>query len=397
MKIKTKLYTGFGSLLALLIVMLLLVLSMLNDLNQSMNEIVKDRYTKAKLATTVRFEVGNMARGLYTLAIDDKTPIDEVVASINQSRTNEQVAIAQFERIVSLQQASALLAQLRAQSLTYELEQNRMIDLVRSGQRAQANELLLGEITTTSLAVFDTVGKLNTVQEARMETALQDATTTYNMAVKATWTLIVLSLFLGGVIAFRVVRSLTASLRHVTSVITLVTKGSKQKLPRIEVRTQDEIGEISQAFNAMAVALEEHGHHEQEFQRTIQEQTWIKTKLAETTTMYQGVQDLETLARMIMSKLTPLVGASYGVFYLKEGHKDQQRLVKFSSYADMDREVGRDAFRMGEGLVGQCAAENRTILLTDLPEVSRSHQGWEPQPPPRSSCCPLSMKATCVR
>jgi two-component system chemotaxis sensor kinase CheA len=367
LKIKTKLYTGFGSLLALLVLMLALVLNMLQDLNASINEIVKDRYAKAKWATTIRYEVSNMTRGLYTLAIDDRQSVDDIAASINEAKKREEFALIQLERTASIQSAIELISQLRVQSQTYEREQARILEQLRSGQRQQATAMLLGEISATRLAMFDTVEKLNTVQEGRMDTALQDATKTYDMAVKATWTLIVLSLLVGGLIAFGVVRSTTGNLRYVASVITRVTEGSKEDLPRIKVDSKDEIGEISQAFNAMAVALEEHARHEREFQRAIQDQNWLKTKLAETTTMYQGVQDLETLARMIMSKLTPLVNASYGVFYVKEGSKDQQRLVKFSSYADSEGEVGHDSFRVGEGLVGQCAAENRTILLTDIP------------------------------
>ncbi|MBL0387578.1 response regulator [Tumebacillus sp. ITR2] len=369
MNIKTKLYTGFGAVLALVILMLLLVLNMLSNLNGSMNDIVKDRYAKLKNVTAVRYEISNINRELYSLVLDNKqSALDTTVQDITASKTREEQAMQLLEKSVEIDDAKTYVAQLRTQSISFDRNLNRLIEMARAGQHEDAVALLQGNLQIDRIALFDTVEQLKAVQENRMETALQDATKTYNLAVKFTVGLILFSLIVGGFIAFGVVRSTTGSLRYVASVITRVTEGSKEDLPRIEVKTQDEVGEISKAFNAMAEALEDHARHEREFQAAIQEQSWLKTKFAEITTMYQGVQDLQSLAGLLMSKLAPLVSASYGVFYLREGVRDQQRLVKLAAYADNEQDLAAEGFRIGEGLVGQCAQENRAILLTDIPD-----------------------------
>ena len=76
----------------------------------------------------------------------------------------------------------------------------------------------------------------------------------------------------------------------------------------------------------MATALEEHARSEKEHKQAIEEQNWMKTKFAEIATMYQGIQDLETLAQNFMNKVTHVIGASYGVFYIVNQDKEDPYL-----------------------------------------------------------------------
>ena len=45
------------------------------------------------------------------------------------------------------------------------------------------------------------------------------------------------------------------------------------------------------------------------------EQDWLKTNLAKFTNMLQGQRDLGTVGRLMLSELTPLVGAHQAVIY----------------------------------------------------------------------------------
>jgi two-component system, chemotaxis family, sensor kinase CheA len=151
-------------------------------------------------------------------------------------------------------------------------------------------------------------------------------------------------------------RNIIRNLFKITKVIAGVTSDFKAAtpLPRIEVRSQDEIGDIAQAFNEMAKAL--------------QEQSWLETKITEMATMYQGIHNLQNLAEKFITKITPMIGASYGVFYIKKGSGNGKHLQMLASYAFNGQDMGSQVFCFGEGLVGQASLENRMILLTDIPE-----------------------------
>src|SRR6185295_8633258 len=92
-----------------------------------------------------------------------------------------------------------------------------------------------------------------------------------------------------------------------------------------------------------------------------------KTNLARFSSLMQGQKDLDTVGKMLMSELTPLVGAHHGAFYLMDYEGATPVLKLTSSYAYRERKSVSNRFHLGEGLVGQCALEKKTILLTRVP------------------------------
>src|SRR5580700_7872576 len=83
--------------------------------------------------------------------------------------------------------------------------------------------------------------------------------------------------------------------------------------------------------------------------------------------MLQGQRDLATVGRMLLSELTPLVNAQQGVIY-QMGTDESAEMVLLSAF-DGDGEDGHlRRLKLGEGLVGQCAVEKRSMLMGDLSE-----------------------------
>ena len=96
------------------------------------------------------------------------------------------------------------------------------------------------------------------------------------------------------------------------------------------------------------------------------EQDWLKTNLAKFTNMLQGQRDLATVGRLLLSELTPLVNAQLGVIYQVE-NEELQTMRLLSAYADDGASGHPQRLRIGEGLIGQCAADKRRLLITELP------------------------------
>src|SRR4029077_6837546 len=98
------------------------------------------------------------------------------------------------------------------------------------------------------------------------------------------------------------------------------------------------------------------------------EQDWLKTNLAKFSRMLQGQKDLLTVGRLILSELAPVVGAQQGVFYTMDiATKEEPYLKLLASYAYKERKNIDNKFKLGEGLVGQCALEKEKIMLTAVP------------------------------
>ena len=155
------------------------------------------------------------------------------------------------------------------------------------------------------------------LQEQEMKNELLRSHETYNWAVTLIYIYLAITLSVGIGLILWIIRSLTKNLHHVTTVLESVNIHNIDQLPRIEVSTKDEIGSIAVAFNEMVTKLEEHSKLEKQLLEEAEEHSWLKTKIAEIATMYPEAKDIQMLAELLISKLVPMVGASFGIFYFK--------------------------------------------------------------------------------
>ena len=152
--------------------------------------------------------------------------------------------------------------------------------------------------------------------------------------------------------------NLTTQVRTISEVTDAVTKGDLTR--SIEVEAQGEVASLKDKINQMIINL-------RETTQKNAEQDWLKTNLAKFSSMMQGQKNLETVSRLIMSELTPLVSAHHGAFFMMDWEGNGPILKLTSTYAYRERKGVGNRFRLGEGLIGQCALEKKTILLTRVP------------------------------
>ncbi len=152
--------------------------------------------------------------------------------------------------------------------------------------------------------------------------------------------------------------NLTTQVRAIAEVATAVTKGDLTR--SIQVEARGEVAELKDNINTMIDNLRLTTDRNTE-------QDWLKTNLAKFTNMLQGQRDLATVGRLLLSELTPLVNAQQGVIYQVES-EELHTLRLLSAYADDGVNGHPQRLRIGEGLIGQCAADKRRMLITDMPK-----------------------------
>jgi HAMP domain-containing protein/CheY-like chemotaxis protein len=151
--------------------------------------------------------------------------------------------------------------------------------------------------------------------------------------------------------------NLTNQVRAIAEVATAVTKGDLTR--SVQVEASGEVAELKDYINTMIDNLRLTTDRNKE-------QDWLKTNLARFTGMLQGQRDLSTVGRMLLSELAPLVNAQQGVIYQMETDESAEMML-LSAYADDAPNGHAHQLRVGEGLVGQCAAEKRRMLITEVP------------------------------
>ncbi|MGW6582993.1 HAMP domain-containing protein [Streptomyces globisporus] len=163
--------------------------------------------------------------------------------------------------------------------------------------------------------------------------------------------------------------NLTRQVRAIAAVATAVTRGDLNL--KIDVDAAGEIQVLQDNINTMIANL-------RDTTLANKEQDWLKGNLARISGLMQGRRDLDDVASLIMSELTPVVSAQHGAFFLAMAPGDSDEVGpdngEDGSYElRMRGSYGYSAgsmptsFRPGETLIGTAAEEKRTIQVDNVP------------------------------
>ncbi|MFJ3162474.1 HAMP domain-containing protein, partial [Streptomyces kanasensis] len=170
--------------------------------------------------------------------------------------------------------------------------------------------------------------------------------------------------------------NLTRQVRAIAAVATAVTRGDLNL--KIDVDASGEIQVLQDNINTMIANL-------RDTTLANEEQDWLKGNLARISGLMQGRRDLDDVASLIMSELTPVVSAQHGAFFLAVptgGGVVEPGGVDEGSYElRMRASYGYSAgsmptsFRPGETLIGTAAEEKRTIQVNVPPGYLKISSG----------------------
>ncbi|GAA2351427.1 hypothetical protein GCM10009854_31500 [Saccharopolyspora halophila] len=153
--------------------------------------------------------------------------------------------------------------------------------------------------------------------------------------------------------------NLTTQVRAIAQVATAVTDGDLSQ--QITVDASGEVAELKDNVNAMIGNL-------RETTRANRDQDWLKTNLARLSALMKGQRDLVELAQLIMSEVAPLVSAHAGAFFLARTTDEGKTVLEHAAgYGRVVDEQEPLRFRLGESLVGQAAADRRTVVVQEAP------------------------------
>ncbi|MFB7560731.1 HAMP domain-containing protein [Streptomyces brevispora] len=163
--------------------------------------------------------------------------------------------------------------------------------------------------------------------------------------------------------------NLTRQVRAIAAVATAVTRGDLNL--KIDVDAAGEIQALQDNINTMIANL-------RDTTATNKEQDWLKGNLARISGLMQGRRDLDDVASLIMSELTPVVSAQHGAFFLAmatgetdalgaEGDREGAYELRMRGSYGYSAGSMPTSFRPGETLIGTAAEEKRTIQVDNVP------------------------------
>jgi len=218
----------------------------------------------------------------------------------------------------------------------------------RAGQRLKAE--CDAELKAATQLAAVTIDELRVAAKQRSDTLDEEAT-------RAIWTTAILFVLgLGAAVAagtWIAMKGIAGPVQLLSSVMERLA--AKEFSLAVPGRARlDEFGVMARAVEKLRAEA-----HQMESQR------WIKTHLAAISAELQSAQSEAELARRFLSALAPLLKVGRGTLYLLDENGD--RLALAAAYAHPDPEGAERGFKLGEGLVGQCALDRMPILIADPP------------------------------
>ncbi|MDB5969417.1 MAG: histidine kinase [Hydrocarboniphaga sp.] len=117
---------------------------------------------------------------------------------------------------------------------------------------------------------------------------------------------------------------------------------------------RDEVGEFARSLSALAKLVEGRAGDD-----------WVKTRLASLAGDLQLADTHEAFGDALLRSLCPPLDAGYGVAYRWDALAGE--LQACASYGVSAADLSSRKFKPGQGLVGQCVAEKRTLSLSPVP------------------------------
>lgn len=371
MTIKTKLYLGFITIIIMMLLFCISFFYIYYQQNSSFSQVVTENYRKASLAYDIKYITESTATELRELLLTDPADItEEQLDELRELGRDASVILDSLQQL-SNENSMELIASLNYLNGEYRNRVDFIIQyfLDYSQEEIQVHSSIVEqEIIEVNNEVRQNLLKgiveLIEFEEQNMNVSLAES----DEAFQNTLMIFVILLIIGIIVIVGVTSSITRSINRnidrVRNVMSRLPEYSFDKLPRIEVKRKDEIGEIAQAYNHMADSLEEMTEKEKKLNESLKEDNWIKTNYAEVAESLQGVEDLPRFEALFLEKIAPKVDAIYGVFYLREEGNVLRKQAGYAADGDMK---GKETIEIGEGLLGQCAANKKLLHLNNLP------------------------------
>ncbi|MEK8034805.1 methyl-accepting chemotaxis protein [Ideonella sp. DXS29W] len=254
LRIGTRLGAAFAAITLLIAVVAGTSAYGLNEIDRELEEVVHDRYAKVHLVHQINAEVNLQARALRNLLIMETD--DQRANEFKRIDASHQKAGEMYKSLdlkVKDAQARPLLDKLMEQRRAFLVEQEALVQAVRSGDLAAAKSALIERVEPRQLQYQQAAEDLAGLQERMMEETAQSADVQVTHTEEASLSAAVLAIALAVATGLLVTRSVTVPLSGAVRSLRSVADGDLTV--DVTIDRGDEVGDLQAALSDTVAAL----------------------------------------------------------------------------------------------------------------------------------------------
>ncbi|MCD8500559.1 MAG: MCP four helix bundle domain-containing protein [Bacillaceae bacterium] len=318
MKLRTKLYVGFGSIVVIFLMLGLNVLHTLSEQQEYLNQIVKMNYERVKISNEIRYNTKTAALEIREILLVKEVNSSKIYELRGRQERTADLISDLYHSNNKNDETKAIIDSLEVHHLLYRAVTDQLIDFIEMKDFTSGTNLLLEEVQNLSANFIHQINQLSNQQEEFMYQSLARSETSYHRSIIVFSVLLIGSLLITLLISVFVVKSISRSINRIRDVITNVPSHFHHELPKIAVLTKDELGEIAMAYNHMAESLEKLARQEKYLTDSLKHDNWVKTSVTEIVSASQEMKSLEEYSSIIVQLIARNVQAKFGLIYLKK-------------------------------------------------------------------------------
>lgn len=371
MKIKTKLAIGFSLILALLVGITSFGFERLSNMNNSIDHFYGNRFEKVTAAYDVRGAINTSGRMMNDILLGNLAP-KEAVKEITEKLTSAAKKFEELYNIELSEDEQELINGIKEAAKGYNKPIVQFLELASQEKLEEAEKLYSNSLRQDQDRVIAAVDELVNYEKAELKKEVDSARKQYNWSVKMVAILTVIGLLLGLAIVLWVFPSITQGLNLLGRMANRFGKGRLSGFSHFEIKSTDELGELAKVFKQIALDLQAKNDREAILSDNQQRQARINAQIARVTELLQQGSNIKLVAQSFITEFTPVLGASYGLLYMTDPFSGGKRMELSGAYATMAESEGLrgapEFVKHGEGLLGQCFKDNKSIILNEVPQ-----------------------------
>ncbi len=245
---------AFAAVIALATVVLVIGISRMSQLTDSLTLIGDDRVPHVVKVADMVDNVNLIARELRNALIwTDAAKVNTALDTVAQTREKIRKTLEALAPTITSEEGKKRLAAVTDARNAFVPVQLAFIDLVRAGKKEEATAMLTDKLRPTQLAYMAELDKLKDLQIELISQAVADGQNVYARARLLMFSLLAVMVAAGAALGWLLTRSITGPVGQAVGVAERVAAGDLGS--RVEVSSHDEIGRLLTALKAMNTSL----------------------------------------------------------------------------------------------------------------------------------------------
>ena len=254
LKIGPRMGLAFATVIALATVVVLIGITRLSHLNESLDKIGSDRVPKVVALVEIADDVNLVARELRNQLIwEDPAKLAASREAIEKSRADITKAYEKITPTIRSETGKKLLAATLETRAAFTPVMLQLQDLIKAGQVAEAKAMLDSKLRPAQHAYMDALENLKNMQLDQVRAAVKLGEEEYVQAKWMMFGLLAAMGAMGTLLGWWITRSITRPVAQALDVAEKVAAGDLGS--RIQVNSTDEIGRLLGALKAMNESL----------------------------------------------------------------------------------------------------------------------------------------------